>query len=133
MSDPAAGEGRHFSNWLERAVAGISLLLLVAVIAYLVWEGLAKAGPPEFEWRTSEVSEVAGAHHVRLEVTNVGGSGARHLDLRAEVRDRDVLLAEADASLEWLPSSSSRQTVVILPVDPREHALEVVFVGYEIP
>lgn len=133
MSDTEAGEGRHFANRLERAVAGISLLLLVAVIGYLVWEGVAQNEPPTFEWRTSDVRAVASDHHVWLEITNVGGSSARNLDLRAEVRGGDTLVAEADASLDWLPTSSSRQAVVILPVDPREHTLEVVFVGYELP
>ena len=124
---------RHVVNWLERLVSGVSLLLLLGAIGYLVWEGMRPAQPPSFAAEVREIRETTAGFDVRLVVRNDGSESVQNLTVRARVDDAGEILAEAETTLDWLPASSSRQAAVILPIDPRAHTLEVVFVGYELP
>ena len=129
-------EQHKTSIWVEKVVSGISLLLLLAAIGYLVWEGVGQTQPPSFDATVKSVRHPlvdGGDYYVLLEVRNKGGLSVQNLGIDAQVKDGQTTLAQTSTSLSWLPAYSKREVTVILGADPGEHTLEISFSGFENP
>ena len=117
----------------ERVTSWISAILIALVIGFLVWEGLSKDEPVDFDVRATTTLQVDGRYYVTLEIRNTGDISVRNVSLRAELREGTETVASSEVSVEWLPAQSSRKTVAIFEENPDRYRLAVVPVGYELP
>ena len=137
------GEGRRTPNaggreqpketWLQIVVTGISGLLILSIVGYLVWEGTRPFTPAEFQATVEEARAVGDRYHVRLRVTNTGGQSVASLEVVLELWEGDEVVESAAAVLDWVPERSSRDLVLIVPEDPGDYTPVVRYRGYQIP
>lgn len=119
-------------NWFEWTVFAAGLVLVVATLAYLVYDGATLgAAPPSIEIRLGAPERRAQNFIVPVSVVNRG-------DLTAEGVQVEVVLKGAGEErgefvVAFLPRGATREGWVAFQTDPREGELTARVVGYEKP
>ncbi len=125
---------RNDTPLLEWLLGGVGLLLLVAALSYLAYEGLTNDdGPGEIVVSTLEIIETQGAYIVRFQVRNEGSQTLADFHLSARLLDGDAEIEVADATIDYLPGRSAREAGVYLRNDPRRYRLEIRPEGFQNP
>ena len=116
-------------SWLEWVVFCVSVVMLVAVVGYLVVDGLRDANrPPDIRITLGVPAASAHGFMVPLSVTNLGDQTAQAVEL--EVSSQSGAQAESSAlTYDFLASGEVRQGWVGFSFDPKE-ALSSRVVGY---
>jgi uncharacterized protein (TIGR02588 family) len=120
-------------NWLEWAVFLVSLVLVLSVVGYLLYDA-ATAGTQEAEIEVSLGAPTASGagFAVPVRVSNRGGQTAEGVHV-------EVLLRHAGGEergefvIAFVPRRSSREGFVTFQADPRRGQMEARVSGYEKP
>ncbi len=120
-------------NLLEWTVFGISLLLVLATLGYLVREALTTSeGPPEVVVALGAPRAGAGGHMVPVSAENRGGETAEGVRITVRLEAGGVE-EEAVLVVPYLPRESRRGGWVSFQGDPRAGAVRVAGVSYQTP
>jgi uncharacterized protein (TIGR02588 family) len=121
-------------NRLEWAVFGLSLVLVLATLGFLVRESIVGGeGPPDVVVRLGEPRRSQSGWLVPVEITNSGGSTAEDvrvpilLDLAAGRKE------EAELSIAFLAHGSTRNAWVSFRNDPCRGTLTLGALAFEVP
>jgi uncharacterized protein (TIGR02588 family) len=121
------------SEWV---VAGISTLLVLGVVAFLLYDAITSpATLPEIRVVVDSVVATRTSFIAHFTAQNLGGSTA------AGVRISGVLRAAGDtaaverstATLDFVPASSNRRGGLFFTHDPRRYRLTVRAEGFNLP
>lgn len=120
-------------NVLEWTVFGISLVLVVGTLGYLVRESLAGTdGPPEVVVSLGAPRAGAGGHMVPVTAENRGGATAEDVQITVRLKAAGGE-EEAVLTVPYLPRESRRSGWVTFRADPRSGGLEVAGVAFQVP
>lgn len=123
-------DGAHPLEWLIGAVSGA---LIMALVFYLGYRGIAANGqPPQFAATVESIRRAGNDFHVRIAVTNSGGKTA------ADVRIQGVLAAPGgemhEIVFDYLPAGSTRNGTLVFRNDPAEgNGLQLSVLAYGDP
>lgn len=120
-------------NPLETVVLVASGLLVAAAIAVLALQGARDERPATLVTRVDSTVLRGRAHHVHVTVTNEGDRAAAGALLRGSLRDGSVIVAESEATIDWVPGRSSAGATLLFDVDPSRHELDARVVGFADP
>jgi uncharacterized protein (TIGR02588 family) len=98
-------------NWLEWVALAVSVVAIVAVVGFLVVDGIRDAGRPPMpvvEVRLDDAYQTDAGWLVPATVGNDGDQAAEAVELvaRAPVGDGSAGVEEAQVTLDYLPSGS---------------------------
>jgi uncharacterized protein (TIGR02588 family) len=108
------------SNWLEWTVLGVSVVVLVAVVGFLVVDGLVDEGrPPEpvVTLRPQEAYDGEHGWYLPATVANRGDSAAEAVLLRAVASVGDDV-EEAEVTIDYLPSGTEVEVTFTFSAEP---------------
>lgn len=121
-------------NRLEWTVFGISLVLVLATLGFLVRESIAGSdGPPEVVVRLGEVHRTGSGYLVPVEVENPGGATAEDVQVPIFLELPGGRREQARLAIAFLPRDSKRSGWVSFRQDPREGTLRVGAIAFEAP
>ena len=118
---------------LEKIFTVLSLILIVAVIGYLIKESISTETPPAFQLEQADPIKRGQFTAVDVFIENVGDQSAKAVNITGEIAVRGQEPLKAEATLDWLPGRSTRQTTLLFPGDTPTTKPQVEVVGYEIP
>lgn len=132
--DAGSGGGGAASRW-EWVAAGVSLLILLGVLGFLLYDAVdSTSTPPRVEVVVDSVGPAGPAGFlVTFTATNSGDETAGGVLVQGELRSDTGLVESAEATLSYVPSHSSRSGGLIFQHDPRRYALQVRPRGYDRP
>jgi uncharacterized protein (TIGR02588 family) len=120
-------------NWLEWAVFGAGLALVLGVLGFLAYDG-ATAGdaPAEFRIELGRAERRGDGFHVPVRVTNSGGATAEgvHVEVVLEAAGR---AERGEFVVAFLPRGGTREASVTFHTDPAAGNLRARVLGYEKP
>jgi uncharacterized protein (TIGR02588 family) len=120
-------------NPLETVVLVASGLLVAGAIAVLAFQGARDERPATLETRVDSTVLRGRAHHVHVTVTNEGDRAAAGALVRGSLREGSALVAESEATIDWVPGRSSAGATLLFDVDPSRHELDVRVTGFADP
>ena len=119
------GDGPPPPLW-EWVVAGVGLVLVLAVLGYLVLDAVrAPDTPPAPELQVLGVEAQGGRFLVRFRAHNRGSRTAEQLKVVGTLAQGGRTLEEADTQLDFLPGGSSREGGLFFQADPRTLQLDL--------
>ncbi len=121
-------------NWLEWSVFGLSLLLILGIVAILIHEEMTLNGdPPDPQMVIGAPEAHQGYFAVPVTVTNRGDETAEqvHLEIVLEMPDGGKETSEFD--LPYLPRHAMRKAWVTFFHDPAKGEMKPRVLGYEKP
>ena len=120
-------------NWLEWTVFGVSAVLIVLVIGFLIFESATIGDAlPDIQVQTGKPEARTDHFAVPLEVTNKGDQTAEgvHIEVVLRAGGKEE---RADLEIAFLPRRGTREAWVTFKTDPRDGKLESRVLGYEKP
>lgn len=121
------------SAW-EWAAAAVSAVLVAAMVAFLVGQGLTSRGAtPEIAVRASDVARVGRQYRVEFRVRNTGGATASGLNVQGELREGAEVVETSDVTLDYVPPGADQTAVLWFTRDPLRHHLELRATGHDMP
>lgn len=135
MSEGAAVDRRRpHTPLVEWIAAGVSAILVLAMLAYTLREALTGPdGPPSLTVRADSVVPTAGHYLVLFTVRNDGGETAAAVTVHGALLRGDSTLERSDASVDYVPIGGYRIGGVAFTGDPRRDSLELRVGGFETP
>ena len=128
MKTPA---GKHPLEW---AVFGVSLVLVLGLVGFLVYDATTCGSvPPELVVGLGRPVRSAGGYAVPVEVRNQGDETAEgvHVEVVLELPGKEP--ERADLEVAFVPRQSLRRAWVTFPADPAAGRLSGRVLGYEVP
>lgn len=126
MSHPVPRIG---AERVETVIGVASAVLVAAMVAHLLWQGVAGGRrPPALFAALSQVRD--GSDRLQFVLRNDGGRPATAVVLRLELRDGDAVVAERHLTVDYLPGGSSVTGAFLRPPASEALAPEVVVEGY---
>ena len=124
---------RPKKNWFEWTVFGLSAVLLVGVIGFLIYESTAIGdAPPDIHVQIGTPQPRAGYFAVPIEASNKGDHTAEGVHIEVVLRTGGKE-ETADFDIQFLPRRGSREAWVTFKDDPAKGTLEARVLGYEKP
>jgi uncharacterized protein (TIGR02588 family) len=132
VRDAGAGEvSPPLSEWL---VAAIGLLLLLASVGYLLYDGNGGgAQPPAPAMRLLGVEPQGGRFLVRVQAVNESRTTAAALRVEGTLKRGTELVERSELEFDYLPGHSSREGGMFFTTDPRGLRLELAARSYRAP
>lgn len=131
MNGKPEGGARTTAPPLEWAAAAVGLALLVAIIGYLAYFALTSpVDVPAVTVQSQGVGRSGESYVVVAEVRNRSGAAAASLEIRGELRRDGAVIEASEATLDYLPPSSTRRVGLFFRNDPEGYALSLFPTGY---
>ncbi|TCN36395.1 TIGR02588 family protein [Sinorhizobium americanum] len=125
---------RPGTSTVEWIAAGTSSLALLAVLAYLVVEGLSEPkGTAQLVVLPVQVTSTNGSYVVEFAAENRAGRSVAAVEIQGELRKGDEVVEESSALLDYIPQQSERKGAVIFQRDPKAYELRLFARGYTDP
>jgi uncharacterized protein (TIGR02588 family) len=119
-------------NWIEWAVFGAGLLLLLAVAGYLVYEmATGTTTPAQLTVALGEPERTGDHYMVPVTVENAGETSAENVLVEVSVAGSEPL--RSMLQLAFVPRGSSSNGWVVFPTQPAAGQLQARVLGYEEP
>lgn len=119
---------------LEWVVAAIGAAILVAMIGYMLHDGLTRReGPPDVVLTQGPVQPTASGFVLPFKAENRGHSTASALEIGGRLMDGDRVVEESRATVDFLPEGSEREGGLFFTRDPRQGGLVLRAEGYSRP
>jgi uncharacterized protein (TIGR02588 family) len=119
---------------LEWIVAGISCVALLAVLSYLVIDGLSgRNGIARIVVLPLEVAATEGGYVVEFAAANSAGQSIAAVEIEGELRSGDEVVEESSATLDYIPQKSRRKGALIFRRNPEAYDLRLFASGYSEP
>ncbi len=121
-------------NWLEWAVFGVGLILVLVVLGYLFYSGLSMGNePPNIEVRLGTPQQKQFNYVVPVTVVNHGDETAASLRVEVVMRSNGEEQARGELDIPFLPRHATREGWVTFEQDPRASQLKARVLGYQKP
>ena len=121
-------------NWLEWTVFGISAVLVLGTLAFLLRDALTVRNPPNVVVELGEPMPGASGHRLPLHIINRGGETAEDVQVEVVMESGTGEKETAAVAIAFLPRGSSRRAWVTFREDPRSaKKIEARALGYEVP
>jgi uncharacterized protein (TIGR02588 family) len=134
QSDDKAQTRKTGTSITEWVVAGISSVALLAVLTYLVIDGLsARNGTARIVVLPLAVAVTEGGYVVEFAATNRAGKSVAAVEIKGELRNGDEIVEESSATLDYVPQESQRKGALIFRRDPEAYDLRLFASGYSEP
>ena len=133
--EDAGGDGeRPHTPPAEWAVAGLSALLVIAMLGYTLREGLARSeAPPHLTVRVDSVVSSGAGHVVMFTVSNQGGATASDVSVQGTLARGSAPPETSEATLDYVPISASRVGGLMFTSAPSPDSLDLRVTGFDIP
>lgn len=119
---------------LEWLVAGLGLLLLLAMVGFLLFEAFgAPETPPDLKVEVAGLAAVDAGYLVEFDVTNGGELAAAAVRIEGRLAKPDGSVEVSRAELGYVPPGSVRSGGLLFREDPAGGRLELRAEGYEQP
>jgi uncharacterized protein (TIGR02588 family) len=123
--------GTSTTEWI---VAGISCLVLLAVLGYLVVDGLSgRNGMAQLVVLPVEIAATDAGYVVEFSASNRAGKSVAAVEINGELRDGDEVIEESSATLDYIPQDSERLGALIFRRNPKALELRLFASGYTEP
>ena len=120
-------------NWLEWAVFGLSLVLVLGVLGFLAYDGATGGGePPRFQIELGRPEWRGDSFHVPVRLTNRGGETAEGVHVEV-VLESSGETERGEFVVAFLPRGGTREASVTFHSDPAAGSLRARVLGYEKP
>ncbi len=132
---PSDRPERHGSTPpLEWALAAASGAVVLAVVAFLLYEGLGeRPTPPDVRVTVESVRPAGPGYLVEFTAENVGQTTAARVEVEGVLRDGARAAETSSATLDYAPPESKRRGGLYFTRDPGEFDLEVRATGFDRP
>lgn len=118
----------------ERIVAGLGLVMVVALLGYLLHHAIAgDHSPPNILVEVVEVRDNGEDFLVIFDVRNAGGTTASSVVITGELTRFGLVTESATATIDFIPAESIRRGGLFFRHDPRETTLRITPSGYVVP
>lgn len=119
---------------LEWVAAGLGLLLTVAVLGYVIWEGaVGHNAPPSLTLTGRPPEKTQGGFVVPLTIHNASYATAAGVEVRATLERDGRVVEERRVTFSYVPGRSEAKGGVIFQTDPATAQLRLEPEGYEAP
>jgi uncharacterized protein (TIGR02588 family) len=120
-------------NWLEWAVFGAGLALVLGVLGFLAYDGATAAdGPAEFRIELGRPERRGDGFHVPVRVRNAGGETAEGVHVEVVLESAGET-ERGEFVIAFLPRGGTREASVTFRADPGAGTLRGRVLGYERP
>ena len=122
-------------NWVEWAVFAVGLVLVVAALTYLVYEGATMGDdPPNLEVRLGTPEQRAHNFIVPVTVKNHGDETAEGVTVEVLLETGEGKTPErGELTVAFIPRLATREGFVAFQQDPRQARLTARVLGYDKP
>jgi uncharacterized protein (TIGR02588 family) len=128
------GEESQARKRFEAVAAILGAIAALATLGIIVWDGIrGDDGPPELTVETVAVHEQGGSYVLEILVSNSGDNAAAAVTVRGELSRDGEVIAESEASFDYVASRSRRRGGLIFAEDPRDYQVTVRTLGYTDP
>ena len=119
---------------IEWAVAIISTVLVLAMLAYTFYQGVSNSSrPPLITVQADSVIDTPGGYLVMFSATNAGDETAAAVQISGALMRDTLSVEESDATLDYVPSQAVRRGGIMFAQDPRMYRLELRATGFSQP
>lgn len=119
---------------LERLSAAVGLLTVIAVLAFLGWQGIkSNEGPPSVTLGQGQITRTAGGYVVEIVARNSSSATVADLHVEGTLKQGDEEVERSVATLSYVPARSQARGGLIFTQDPARYRLELRPTGYEEP
>ena len=138
MSDRSTGKNNNRKNGEISSVAwvlaGLSAVLVLAVIGALLYEGLGGTGsPPEIVFEVDSVTIAPHGFLLEFQAVNSGESTAARVLVEGEVTTAAGVSERSEVTIDYLPAKGRRRAWLFFKTDPSRHHLEIRQKGFDSP
>ena len=129
-----SGSSRPTASPLEWGVAGLSTLLVLGAVGFLLHD--AARGSPSHPRIAIEVDTVVRAgqgYLVEFRAWNHGQTTAAGLLIEGEIRSDTGTVEKSEVTIDYVPSEGMRRGGLFFTHDPRRNRLEIRPKGYDRP
>ena len=112
----------------ELVIGAIGLLLVLAIIGFLVYEGFRTAEPPDIIVGVTNISDNGTYYLVEISVSNQGGHTAEELMVKGELLPQDSSsqpVETAEITFSYVPPNSQRQGGLLFTHNPQDYRLKL--------
>lgn len=121
-------------NWFEWTVFGISAVLVLGTLAFLVSDASTARTPPDVIVEVGEAVPGTGGHRLPIAIINRGGETAEEVHVEVMMESGSGGKETAEVVIAFLPRGSRREAWVTFREDPRSaRTIEARARGYEVP
>ncbi|MGH9942841.1 MAG: hypothetical protein ACRD9R_10855 [Pyrinomonadaceae bacterium] len=118
----------------EWVVAIVGLALVVSAIGFMLYRAIkGNSSPPEIAISVDSVAPADGGFLVTFHVVNRGELTAAGLTVEGELRNGSESIETSAATLNYVPSRSTRRGGLFFTNDPQKFELKLQAKGYERP
>lgn len=121
-------------NALEWTVFGVSLVIFVAIVGFLVVDAISGgAGAPQVEIHAGEPKPQGDRWAIPLTITNRGDKTAEGVQFEVALLKDGADVEVAEVSVAFLPRKSDRKASVLFRADPRDLQIVPRAISFEQP
>ncbi|HEU4883750.1 MAG TPA: TIGR02588 family protein [Longimicrobium sp.] len=134
MTERDGGEGGGIKSRWEWVAAAVSTALVLAVVGYLLYDGVVRPRtPPAIEVAADTVLHAGALWLVEFRATNGGHETAASVKIEGDLMQGDSSVEASEAVLDYVPGRSVRHGGLFFTRDPRAYRLELRAHGYQEP
>ena len=127
-------QGPRGTSPLEWALAALSAALVLGVIGFLLYEGLAEpTTPPEVRVTVETVRPAGSGYLVTFKAENRGQRTAAGLGVEGTLKRGGTTVETRSTTLDYVPSEGARKGGLYFTEDPRDYELALRATGYDRP
>lgn len=122
-------------NWLEWAVFGFGLAVILLMVAYLAYDAATIGDePPIVEVQLGDVDARGDMYVMQVTIRNLGDRTAESVAVEVSLLQGDEEPETAELSIDFLPRQSTRTGWVTFTTDPATaDEIEAHILGYQEP
>lgn len=125
---------RDQTSPLEWVVAGVSTLLVLATVAFLLYDALGSPDlPPRITVEVDSVVAVGGSYLVEFRAHNAGQETAAGLVVEGAIHGDTGVVERSRVTVDYVPAQGTRKGGLFFTRDPRGGRLEIRPLGYGRP
>lgn len=123
--------GTSVTEWI---VAGVSCVALLAVLGYLILDGLSgNNGAADIIVLPTEVTAINNGYVVEFAADNRAGKSVASVEIKGELHDGQEVIEESSVTIDYIPQKSGRKGALIFRSDPGAYELRIFASGYSEP
>jgi uncharacterized protein (TIGR02588 family) len=134
---PKDGEPHKRTNetpFLEWLLGGVGVMLVIACVAFLVYEGMTdREEPGPVTATVVEATSAGDSHVVTFNIRNGGSQTLSNLHVTARLFDGEREVESVTTEIDYLPGRSSQEGGFYFKSDPRGLRVEIQPGGYQKP
>ena len=115
-------------------MAGLSALVVIGAIGYLVYDGVrSPSTPPDVTIEVDSVRRSGSGYLIEFQARNAGRGTAADLRVEGELRADTGSVEISQVTIAYLPPLGVRRAGLFFTHDPRQYRLRLRPLGYEVP